>query len=224
MIVHTTEACICPGKKCSKCKDVLCHGKFSKDAKIKDGLYSYCKACIKAYQEERKEEIQAKKKDYRQANLDKIKARSDAYCQANRELILARKKLFREKNKEQVREEHRVYNLAHKEQKQLYNAMYTRANPEVFRRKHHVRRTLKTQAGGSYTIAEWEILKARCDYRCLCCGKQEPDIKLTADHVIPVSKQGTSNINNIQPLCKSCNSRKRANIIDYRTPFLEQAK
>src|SRR6266702_2369218 len=167
MIVHTTEACICPGKKCSKCKDFLCHGKFSKDAKIKDGLYSYCKACIKAYQEERKEEIQAKKKDYRQANLDKIKARSDAYCQANRELILARKKLFREKNKE------------------------------------HVRRTLNTQAGGSYTIAEWEILKARCDYRCLCCGTQEPDIKLTADHVIPVSKQGTSNINNIQPLCKS---------------------
>jgi 5-methylcytosine-specific restriction endonuclease McrA len=49
--------------------------------------------------------------------------------------------------------------------------------------------------------------------RCLCCDKRR---KLTADHVIPVSKGGTSDISNIQPLCQPCNSSKGAKIIDYR--------
>jgi 5-methylcytosine-specific restriction endonuclease McrA len=56
-------------------------------------------------------------------------------------------------------------------------------------------------------------LLAQHGHRCLCCGASEA---LTADHVIPVSKGGSSNIENIQPLCLPCNTRKGARIIDYR--------
>jgi 5-methylcytosine-specific restriction endonuclease McrA len=79
------------------------------------------------------------------------------------------------------------------------------------------RRASKMQAGGNFTITEWEALKAQYHYTCLRCGRREPEIKLTPDHVIPISKLGTSNIENIQPLCFSCNSAKCAKIIDYRT-------
>ncbi len=65
-------------------------------------------------------------------------------------------------------------------------------------------------------MQEWNDLCAKYDYRCLGCGKQEPEIKLTADHVLPVTKHGSSNIDTIQPLCKSCNSKKRDKVIDYR--------
>lgn len=76
-----------------------------------------------------------------------------------------------------------------------------------------------TQAGGHFTAQEWKTLKAKYDYTCLCCGRREPEIRLTPDHIIPVTKLGSSNIENIQLLCISCNSSKRDKIIDYRISY-----
>lgn len=49
--------------------------------------------------------------------------------------------------------------------------------------------------------------------RCLCCGSET---NITIDHVVPVKKGGINELSNMQPLCKSCNSRKSTSIIDYR--------
>ena len=76
---------------------------------------------------------------------------------------------------------------------------------------HHRNRS----ATGSHTFGEWENLKAQYNWTCPCCGGKEPDIKLTLDHVIPLSKGGSNNIENIQPLCKSCNCKKLTKIIKY---------
>lgn len=81
------------------------------------------------------------------------------------------------------------------------------------RLKNHLWRT-RNNTGGSYTIAEWAALLVLYGNKCLCCGRD--DARLYADHVIPVVKGGSSNIDNIQPLCASCNSRKGSKIIDYR--------
>ena len=79
----------------------------------------------------------------------------------------------------------------------------------------------KLNNGGSHTIVDWENLKKKFNYMCLCCKQFEPEIKLTQDHIVPVSLGGSDAIENIQPLCMSCNARKFVNIIDYRleTPF-----
>lgn len=77
------------------------------------------------------------------------------------------------------------------------------------------RRIRKNNNGGSHTFGEWETLKAQYNWTCPCCGKSEPEIKLTEDHIIPISRGGSNNIENIQPLCRRCNSKKNTRIIKY---------
>lgn len=48
---------------------------------------------------------------------------------------------------------------------------------------------------------------------CLKCGSSE---KIQLDHIKPVFKGGKNEIDNLQPLCKSCNVSKGTKIEDYR--------
>lgn len=66
-------------------------------------------------------------------------------------------------------------------------------------------RAARYGATGSYSLQEWLDICVKCDFKCIVCGEKKP---LTADHIIPLSKGGSNNIENIQPLCKPCNSRK----------------
>lgn len=49
--------------------------------------------------------------------------------------------------------------------------------------------------------------------KCLACPSTED---LAVDHIVPESQGGTLDIDNLQTLCRSCNSRKRTQMIDYR--------
>lgn len=99
--------------------------------------------------------------------------------------------------------------------KAAYRKAYLR-DPEKFLARLHTRRTRKLGNGGSFTAAEWLTILRLQDYTCLCCGKREPDITLTVDHVIPVSLGGPSWAWNLQALCLSCNTSKGDNYLDLR--------
>lgn len=77
------------------------------------------------------------------------------------------------------------------------------------------RRARKASVGGKHTYKDWIELKLIYKNACANCKKKEPKVFLTVDHIIPLSKGGSNNIDNIQPLCGSCNSKKHDKTIRY---------
>lgn len=49
----------------------------------------------------------------------------------------------------------------------------------------------------------------RDKFRCQLCGAREEDgVRLHVDHIIPISKGGTSDMDNLRTLCDKCNLGK----------------
>lgn len=85
-------------------------------------------------------------------------------------------------------------------------------NKDYYRLQVIKRRARKKGVGGSFTQGEWEDLKKKYGNACPSCKQQ---VKLEIDHIIPISKGGSNNIENIQPLCRKCNAKKHTKIIIY---------
>ena len=90
---------------------------------------------------------------------------------------------------------------------------WQKRNPEQHRIATQVRRARTRGNGGSFTKEEWVSVCEKYGNMCLRCGKKTI---LTIDHVVPLVLGGSNYIENIQPLCKSCNSKKGESVIDYR--------
>jgi 5-methylcytosine-specific restriction endonuclease McrA len=123
---------------------------------------------------------------------------SRKWCEANPNRERERKQKYRKKNSDRERERKKKYRKDNLDKARVHNQS---------------RRARKAGNGGRFTVAEFQDLCNKYNYLCLCCREKK---KLEADHVIPVTKGGTSFIDNIQPLCRSCNSSKGTKEIDYR--------
>lgn len=91
-------------------------------------------------------------------------------------------------------------------------------NPEACIRNAKKRKLRMKEIPGSHTHQEWKELLRSYNWKCVYCGitmveKTGPD-QITRDHIIPVTKGGTDDIENIVPACRSCNSKKNDRI-DY---------
>ena len=115
------------------------------------------------------------------------------------------------KNRQQRLEYGRRYFVKHKEEMKIKLLAWRRKNKAKVVQQVLLRRYRQKGIGGSHTLEEWENLKQRYSNRCAICKNKK---RLTRDHIIPITKGGTNNILNIQPLCRQCNSRKFNHILE----------
>lgn len=186
-------------KRCCGCKEMKLRVDFYKNRSTQDGLNHYCKPCWNA----------------------RIKAAIDSgkhseYCKKSK-----RNEASTPEGLERQRERVRLWGRKKREQDPVWREKYRLRAREYYREHkeqcvHNVRaRALRLAgAGGSHSLEAWRQLKALFGNRCVCCGKQG---KVTKDHIVPVSRGGSDDITNIQPLCIACNKSKFTRDRDYRT-------
>lgn len=59
---------------------------------------------------------------------------------------------------------------------------------------------------------------ARDQFRCRYCGRQSDVVTLAIDHVMPVSRGGTNDLENLITSCVECNSGKGAKTLEQCAP------
>lgn len=149
-------------------------------------------------------------------NYEDQKAQARRWYAANRERARGNHQLYYSKNKTKMMAKMREYVAADRPRWRAYMRKYAKENRSKWNVEMRKRRIRIKGCVGTHTALEWDALCAFYSYTCLCCRKTEPEIHLHADHVIPVSRGGSNDIGNIQPLCETCNKSKGTKDTDYR--------
>lgn len=198
----------------------------------------------KWYQDNREDQIEYAKsyianrpgiyKEKYAKNRDKIIERKRRYDNENRQLIRQRSrerywkdpqrardkiKKWAKNNNEKIKIQRRKYREQNRDKVRVGIRRFYRNNPGKTHEYQNRRRAAKLNNGGSYTTQEWEFLCEFYGHICLRCGthaNDTPEGKLSPDHVIPLSRGGSNDISNIQPLCYTCNLQKHTSATDYR--------
>lgn len=185
-------------KICSRCKEIKQCDDFTKEVRRHGGwrYSSCCRKCVNTLNK-----LNGMKKR-REAGIKEQCAMS-AEQKAKYQRMASRKHYYN--HLEQERERTKQWKLNNRDKQRFIEKR---------------RRARKANALGSHTFKEWLQVKEEYGNMCPRCQRFEPEIKLTQDHIIPLSKNGTDFIDNIQPLCFSCNSSKRDKIIDMYETYL----
>lgn len=146
------------------------------------------------------------------------KSKKDRHCFQCKQCSRVYSEKYRINHLEQVKITKRKWRKAHPEYCKIATIKYQKKYPERVKMTQKKQKAKRRGAVGNHTLEQWETLKNKYNSCCATCGRQEPFTDLwyqflTEDHIIPISKGGSNFIDNIQPLCMGCNSKKGNNII-----------
>lgn len=166
-----------------------CRTEYASQRNIKDkGARSRKRHEI--YYAENKEMINEKSRQHYIKNKVKIGIIHRQYHEKNKVKYLAYSKKYRDINKEKIAITIKLWNLK---------------NPDKARINSAKQLSLKHGLPATFTVDQWKQIKIYFNNKCAYCGKELP---LTQDHFKALSEGGEYTINNIIPVCQSCNSSK----------------
>jgi 5-methylcytosine-specific restriction endonuclease McrA len=233
-------------KQCSKCKEWKPLSEFNKDKRQTYGVACQCRACKneskriqeriwradpknreankKASKEWRKNNPDRQKeleKRWRANNIEKVREYVRKWKRAHPGPAKSTKKYVQKDNgawakanPEKASESARRYYAKYSEKERERQRKYYQANPGKVRVRITNRRARAMGNGGTLTVQDWKEILDKFGNKCLRCGRD--DVKMTIDHVMPLALGGENSKENVQPLCRTCNSKKHIKHIDYR--------
>lgn len=220
-------------KRCSRCGIEKPRTEFWKNKASKDGLRHWCAECVrvwyktsyihkgrernKAWQKANSVRYKENLKRWYASNRKKVIAKAAAWRLANPDRYRARcrkaMRKYRADNPEKTSAADRKWRANNSEKVNAANRAWVKKNPNKVKAMLHRRRTRAQSApGAKYLTAE--RIEARFQfygYRCYICGAPNSTV---LEHVIPLSKGGTSFPANVRPSCRSCNSKKYNKSLD----------
>jgi len=218
-------------KKCARCGETKPASEYTHNKENKDGLFSYCRSCVNAHARERRLRNKEKVLRYQRDYYQKWVAKQGRLMHKERKALIAdtgKKQCSKCKQVKGLSEFSPVYTLPKQDNTwqgwcRTCNNAYHAAR---VKRKYHEdptpylaaearRRARKQQNGGTITAADVHAVLKYYGRACLRCGVTE---KICLDHVVPLAHGGKNTAANLQPLCRSCNSKKGARkVSDYRS-------
>ena len=189
-------------KICTKCNRLLVANSmnFYKNKTYKYGVMSKCKECKKKYG-----------KQYYENNSEYIKERNKQYNRKNMQEYI---KQWQKDNPERTKQWSKKYYQNHKEHIAEYGKQWASNNRErrneICLKAQHKRRAKLKSNGGEYTLEQWNECLNFFNNTCAYSGAELNKDNTNVEHIIPISKGGTSNITNIVPALDSVNFSKNA--------------
>jgi hypothetical protein len=173
-----------------------------------------CQKCLdrhiiynKKYYKINRDDILNQQKEYAKINKNKIKIYKKKYYEDNINELSRKCKNYYNLNKDDIKNKQRKYNK-------------TDVGKIVSKEHTRKRRAIKNNIIELFLTSEWNKKLKQLNYKCVVCNKQK---KLTLDHIYPLSKANEDylktgikrvyTINDVQPLCFSCNSSKSNKIV-----------
>lgn len=204
---------------------------FSRNKSKKDGFADACKICDsarrKAYHDAHEEQENERRKLFRETHKEHVSEQKKRDRETHKEQIAAYKreyqqgenyktyqKRYHQEHLDQVHEQQRQQYQEQREQRIAHQRQYLRTEKGrlVDKAHRHKRKAQKRASEGFYTAQQLQEQFQRQKGKCYYCKAKFGKI-YHVDHVVPLSKGGTNEINNIVLACPTCNMRKAGRLL-----------